>query len=119
MIAPPGAKSPDEPVDIPYININGDDIAGKLAAALGAEHLIFLTDVDGIRDAEGNLLEKLSTDEVKSLIDSGVINQGMIPKSEAALVAAEKHCTVQIVDGRKSHALVDAIECKAIGTTIC
>ncbi len=119
MIAPPGAKSPDEPTDIPYININGDDVAGKIAAALEAERLIFLTDVDGIRDAEGQLLKNLAEGDVKSLMSSGVISRGMIPKSEAALVALEKSCVVQITDGRKSHALLNAVDGKGSGTTIC
>ncbi len=118
LTAPPGAKAPDEPTDISYININGDEIAGKLAEALDAERLLFLTDVEGIRDGDGNLLAQLSADEVKSLMASGVISKGMIPKSEAALVALQKASRVQIIDGRMPHALIEAIDGKAGGTVI-
>lgn len=118
MIAPPGAKSPDEPVDIPYININGDDIAGKLAAALEAEKLIFLTDVEGIHDGAGNLLGELPADAIRPLMESGVISRGMIPKSEAALAATAQSCIVRIIDGRIPHALLDAVDGKSGGTTI-
>ena len=118
FIAPPGAKAADEPADIPYVNINGDDIAAALADALHAEKLIFLTDVDGIRDGDGQVLPKLSANDVKSLMNSGVISGGMIAKAEATLVALEKTSQVQIIDGRSPHALLTAIEGGAIGTMI-
>ena len=118
VIAPPCAKAPDETAAVPYLNINGDDIAGELAAALNAERLIFLTDVEGIRDSEGKLLPKLMADEVKSLMASGVIVGGMIPKAEAALIALKTTPLVQIIDGRLPHALLDAIEGKLGGTVI-
>lgn len=118
MLAPPGARSPDEPADIPYININGDDMAGKIAKALEAEKLIFLTDVEGIKDEDGQLLERLTADKVMSLMETGVISKGMIPKSEAALVALEKVPMVQIIDGRAPHALINAIEKNSGGTII-
>lgn len=118
FIAPPGAKAVDEPADIPYVNINGDDIAAALADALHAEKLIFLTDVDGIRDGDGRVLPRLSASNMKSLMNSGVISGGMIAKAEATLVALEKTSVVQIIDGRLPHALLTAIEGGAIGTTI-
>ncbi|NQT72867.1 MAG: acetylglutamate kinase [Chloroflexi bacterium] len=118
FIAPPGAKSPEEPANIPYVNINGDDIAAALADALHADKLIFLTDVDGIRDGNGQVLPKLSASDVKSLMNSGVISGGMIAKAEAALLALEKTSIVQIIDGCLPHALLTAIEGGAIGTVI-
>jgi len=118
FIAPPGAKATDEPADIPYVNINGDDIAAALADALRAERLIFLTDVEGIRDADGNLLPKLSAEQVRALMANGVIVGGMIAKAEAALLALEKTPRVQIIDGRIPHALIDAVDGKAVGTVI-
>lgn len=118
VIAPPGALASDETADIPYININGDDIAGMLAAALNAERLVFLTDVEGIRDGEGNLISQLTADKVKSLMKSGVIAGGMIPKSEAALTALMTTPLVHIIDGRLPHALLNAIEGNHEGTTI-
>ncbi|MFO8011394.1 MAG: acetylglutamate kinase [Dehalococcoidia bacterium] len=118
LIAPPGAKSPDEPADVPYININGDDIAGNMATALEADLLVFLTDVGGIRDGDGNFLPQVSADGVRSLMTSGVINMGMIPKAEAALIALANTPAVKIIDGRVPHALRDAVEGSPIGTTI-
>ncbi|MBM3133391.1 MAG: acetylglutamate kinase [Chloroflexi bacterium] len=118
MIAPPGAKAPDEKSAVPYININGDDIAGELAAVLGAQTVIFLTDVDGIRGADGKVMPNLTAGEVKSLMASGVIKGGMIPKAKGALAALEKAPTVQIVDGRVPHALVSAVDGKGVGTVI-
>lgn len=118
FVAPPGAKDPEEPADIPYVNINGDDIAAALADALHAKKLIFLTDVDGIRGGDGQVLPNLSGSEVKSLMASGVINGGMIAKAEAALLALERTPQVQIIDGRSSHALLKAIEGGMVGTMI-
>lgn len=118
FIAPPGAKAQDEPANIPYININGDDIAAALADALYAERLIFLTDVEGIKGSDGNVIPHLTADGVNTLMSTGVIAGGMIAKAEAALMALEKTSQVQIIDGRKPHALIEAIEGKSCGTII-
>jgi acetylglutamate kinase len=118
LIAPPCAKSPEETAGVPYLNINGDEIAGELAAAMSAQSLIFLTDVEGIRDSEGNLLRKLIAEEVKSLLASGVIAGGMIPKAEAALTALKATPLVQITDGRLPHALIGAVAGEIAGTVI-
>ncbi len=118
VIGPPGAKAPDESVEVPYININGDEIAGKLAEALDAESLIFLTDVAGILDSDGKLLEQLSAEQVKGLMNSGVISRGMIPKSESAIFALGKVSSTKIIDGRSAHALLEAVEGKPGGTVI-
>ena len=119
VIAPLCAKAAEETIDVAYLNINGDDIAGGIAAALNAERVIFLTDVKGILDGEGKLIPKLTEGEVKSLMASGVISGGMIPKAEAALNALKRSPLVQIIDGRLPHALLGAFEGKAKGTTIC
>lgn len=118
LIAPPGARAPEEKTPIPYININGDDIAGELAAALGAETVIFLTDIDGIHGADGRVIPLLTRQEVTALIASGVIRGGMIPKAKGALAALAKSPTVRIVDGRAPHALLAAVERKRVGTFI-
>ena len=118
FIAPPGAKATDEPADIPYVNINGDDIAAALADALHAEKLIFLTDVDGIHGEDGNVIPNLTASGVESLIDSGVINGGMIAKAEAALFALKRTPQVQIIDGLLPNVLLAAIEGADIGTVI-
>jgi len=118
LIAPPCAKSAEETASVPYLNVNGDEIAGELAAAMSAQSLIFLTDVEGIRDSQGNLLRKVTAGEVKSLLASGVIAGGMIPKAEAALTALRTTPLVQITDGRLPHALIGAVAGEIAGTVI-
>jgi acetylglutamate kinase len=118
LITPPCAKSPDETANVPYLNINGDEIAGRLAVAMRAQRLVFLTDVEGIYDSQGNLLRKLTAGEVKSLLSSGVITGGMIPKAEAAITALKTTPLVQIADGRFPHALIGAVAGEIDGTVI-
>jgi acetylglutamate kinase len=100
------------------LNINGDTVAGEIAAAIGAEKLIFLTDVDGIKDSAGRLLSAISIEEAAGLLESGVAYGGMIPKLRACLKAAEAGTTCRIVDGRKPHAVIDAIAGNKDGSTI-
>jgi acetylglutamate kinase len=110
----------DKPKKAPKaLNINADAVAGEIAAVIGAEKLIFLTDVIGICDQSGDLLPRLSTDEAEALLASGVASGGMIPKIKAclrALAGASTACI--IVDGRQPHALLNEIEGKGGGTTI-
>jgi acetylglutamate kinase len=100
------------------LNINGDPLAGEIAAALGAEKLIFLTDVTGVMDKDGKLLSIITLNQAKELIDSGAASGGMIPKLNACLLAAAHQTTTCIVDGRQSHALLNAIESGQAGTII-
>jgi len=100
------------------LNINADTVAGEVAKALGAEKLIFLTDVAGVCDTSGKLISRLSAPEARSLIASGVISGGMIPKVEACLSALSVAPSTQIVDGRMSHALITALRGKDNGTII-
>lgn len=69
------------------LNINGDTVASEVATALTARRLIFLTDVPGLLDGEGRCLEQVVPSQVRSMISSGVISGGMIPKLEGALRA--------------------------------
>ena len=86
-------------------NVNGDTAAGAIAAALTADRLLLLTDVAGVKDAEGNVLTSLTPDEVRGMIDSGVIAGGMIPKTETALDAISGGVrAVVILDGRAPNA---------------
>lgn len=100
------------------LNVNADTAAGEIAAALGAERLVFLTDVPGVLDGSEGLLPSLSPDEASSLIASGVVSGGMIPKVEACLRALSTVPITQIVDGRESSALVEAIAGGGSGTII-
>ncbi len=119
VIAPSGLKVSDSDSDpVLLLNINADVAAGEIAGALNAEKLIFLTDVPGIRDSEGKFPPRLSAAEAKDMIDSGVIQGGMIPKVEACLNALSRVPSTQIIDGRTAGALLSAIEDKNQGTII-
>ena len=110
------ADKPEETRRI--LNINADVVAGEIAAAIGAEKLIFLTDVAGVCDNAGKLLPQLSSGEAETLITSGVISGGMIPKIRACLRALTTTDTTRIIGGRESHALLREIEGGGGGTTI-
>ncbi len=119
VVSPLSLHSFDKPKDAPPIlNINADPVAGEIAAAIGAERLIFLTDVAGIRDRSGKLLAELSSSEAEALVASGVASGGMVPKIKACLVALAGTSTTRIIDGRKLHALLREVEGQGGGTTI-
>jgi acetylglutamate kinase len=100
------------------INANGDPIAGEIAAALGAHKLIFLTDVDGIKDGSDQRITKISKAEAEGMVTSGVISGGMIPKINACLRAAGTGAIARIIDGRQPHALLGEYGNNGGGTTI-
>jgi acetylglutamate kinase len=87
------------------LNVNGDTAAGEIAAALAAERLIFLTDVDGIHDESGKALPSLNIATAKDILCSGAASGGMVPKIEASLRALTTTKVVRIIDGRTAHAL--------------
>lgn len=88
-------------------NINADTFAGHLAAAMNAKRLLLLTDVKGVLDKEGTLIEKLTLDEARGLIKDGTISGGMIPKIESSIGVVEDGVEgVVIVDGRVKHAVL-------------
>lgn len=119
VVAPVSLHSFDRPDKAPPIlNINGDPVAGEIAAAIGAERLIFLTDVVGICDSSGKLLPKLSLSEVEALVASGVVSGGMIPKIRACLRALTSTSITRIIDGTQPHTLLREIEGGSGGTTI-
>jgi acetylglutamate kinase len=91
-------------------NINADYAASYISAAIGAEKLIILTDVEGVyRDFEDktSLIASINVDEIKQYISGGIINGGMIPKLECCMDAIENGTkNVDLIDGRKKHSLV-------------
>ncbi|TDJ12492.1 MAG: acetylglutamate kinase [Deltaproteobacteria bacterium] len=88
-------------------NVNADEAAGAVAAALEAEKLILLTDVEGIRDSRGELITQLSIEEVRKHIEEGAIREGMIPKVECCIEALERGVqNTHIIDGRVLHAVL-------------
>jgi len=119
VIAPVSLHAFDRPSGAPQIlNVNADLIAGEIAAAVKAEKLIFLTDVAGISDKSGKLLDRLTGKEAEALIASGVASGGMIPKIKACLKALSTTPITRIIDGRQPHALLNEIRGKGDGTTI-
>jgi len=119
VVSPLSLHSVDRPEDAPQIiNINGDPVAGEIAAALGAERLVFLTVVAGISNQSGEVVSRLSAGEAEALMASGVASGGMIPKINACLRALTVGTLARIIDGRKPHALIDDLEGKGGGTTI-
>lgn len=119
VVAPVSLHSFDKPEGAPrLLNINGDPAAGEIAAAIGAERLIFLTDVDGIRDKEGRLLPHLSPKEAEGLLASGVASGGMVPKVRACLKALSGGVTTCVIDGNQPHILLKEMEAGGCGTTI-
>ncbi|MEQ9454601.1 MAG: acetylglutamate kinase [Phycisphaeraceae bacterium] len=104
------------------LNINADSVAGHVAAATKAEKLVLVSDTHGIRRSENpdDLATHLSRSEIEGLIESGVINAGMLPKVEASLVALEGGVRkAHIIDGRIPHALLlEVYTDRGIGTEI-
>ena len=119
VVAPLGLHLGDKPDQVPQmLNINADVVAGEITAAIGAEKLIFLTDVAGIYDEQGNLVPHLSPGEAEALLASGVASGGMIPKLRACLRALSSTQAVSIIGGKTPHALLKEIEEGGVGTTI-
>lgn len=119
VISPVSLYSFDRPRQAPQIlNINGDPVAGEIAAAIGAEKLVFLSDVVGICNGQGRPLKRLSPAEAEALITSGAVSGGMIPKVRACLKALATTSTTHIIDGREPHALLKEVETDGSGTTI-
>jgi acetylglutamate kinase len=100
------------------INVNGDTVAAELAAALKAERLIFLTDVQGIYDKSKKLIKTLSCEEASHLVKAGIASGGMVAKIEACMVAVPRVPVARIIDGKSPHSLLYEIEGKGEGTTI-
>jgi acetylglutamate kinase len=115
VIAPVGVGTRGE-----TYNINADLVAGDVAAALAAEKLIHLTDVQGILGEDGQLVSTLPRREAERLIKANVIEGGMLPKVESALRALEGGAAkAHIIDGRIPHAIVLELFTKdGIGTEI-
>lgn len=100
------------------LNINGDPVAGELAASLQAARLVFLTDVSGINDGDGNLIRSISAREADSLVTAGVATGGMVPKIKAARRASAAGTVTSIVDGRQPHMLYTEVVTGGRGTSI-
>lgn len=101
-------------------NINADSVAEAVAEALHAEKLMYLTDVEGVKDANGELIYKIHLDEINAMIDDGTITGGMIPKIKGCEKAIKNGVgKVHIIDGRLLHSiLLEIFTDTGIGTMI-
>ncbi len=103
-------------------NINADYAAAAIGVSLNADSLIYLSDVDGLYgdfNDRNSLISIISTVEIDELIRSGAISGGMIPKMKCCTDAIEKGVkSVCLIGGKKTHALLELFEGKAVGTII-
>ncbi|MBX3421114.1 MAG: acetylglutamate kinase [Pirellulaceae bacterium] len=104
-------------------NVNADTAAMAVAQALGAEKLVFLSDVNGVRRDKhdpDSIIHSLTADQARQLIASGVIDSGMIPKIEACLATLQRGVRkVHIIDGRLRHSLLlEIYTTSGVGTEI-
>jgi acetylglutamate kinase len=101
-------------------NVNADTFAGAIAGSLGAKRLLFLTDVDGVLDANKKLISELTMRDARALIADGTISGGMIPKVETCLEALESGVEgVVILNGKTPHVvLVELFTEHGAGTLI-
>lgn len=115
VIAPTGVGDGGE-----TYNINADIVAGEVAAALSAEKLILLTDVQGILDGDGRLIDSIDRAGMDDLIARGVISGGMYPKVKCCLKALRGGVgKAHIIDGRVNHAiLLEMFTDRGIGTEV-
>jgi acetylglutamate kinase len=106
----------------PY-NINADTAAGAIAEALGAEKIVYLTDIAGLRkdiDDAASLIQRITVDELSALIANGTISGGMIPKVESCMQAVRGGVkSAHILDGRIAHVLLlELFTDQGVGTMI-
>jgi len=115
VIAPTGIGDEGE-----TYNINADVVAGEVAAALHAEKLLLLTDMEGVLNKDKKLINAMSDKEAMKMIDDGVIEGGMFPKVKCCLKALKNGVKkAHIIDGRLKHAiLLEVFTDKGIGTEI-
>lgn len=112
-----------EDADGGVLNVNADTAAMAVAQALGAEKLVFLSDVNGVRrdkDDPDTIIHSLSDSEANAMIDNGQIASGMIPKVEACLETLDRGVgKVHIIDGRLRHSLLlEVYTSEGVGTEI-
>jgi acetylglutamate kinase len=115
VIAPGGVGAEGE-----CYNINADLVAGRVAAALNAEKLILLTDVEGVKERDGNLLSSIAVSDLHRLIEEESITGGMIPKVTCCADALREGVKkAHIIDGRVRHAvLLEMFTDVGVGTEI-
>ena len=101
-------------------NINADSVAGEIAKVMGAEKLILLTNVEGVKDQKGNVLTGLTPPQAAKLVSNKTLKGGMLPKVQCAVEAVKGGVTgAHIIDGRVEHAvLLEIFTDEGVGTLI-
>ncbi|MDD2905779.1 MAG: acetylglutamate kinase [Sulfurimonas sp.] len=107
-------------INHPGFNINADLAASKIAAALKAKKILFMTDIVGVLDKDKNLLETLTEAQIEAYKADGTIHGGMIPKVDACLEAVNGGVEkAHIIDGRVEHSLLlEIFTSEGVGTVI-
>lgn len=98
------------------LNVNGDTVAGALAASLGARLLAFVTDVPGVRAKDGKVIRTLDRERALALVDDGTIEGGMLPKVEACLLAVSSGCQAAIFSAADAEGVERILSGGAAGT---
>ncbi|KQS57706.1 acetylglutamate kinase [Brevundimonas sp. Leaf363] len=102
VIAPVGVSEEGE-----TFNVNADTVAGALAGEMKAKRMLLLTDVPGVKGADGEIIRSMTVGDASRLIDEGVATGGMIPKLQTAMAAVRAGVeAVVILDGRRPHAML-------------
>lgn len=101
-------------------NVNADAVAAELAIGLGADKLVFISDVPGIIDSDGELLSELGQQDCRDLVTNSVVDGGMVPKLESSVRALDEGVRrVHYIDGRVEHSLVlEMFTPEGVGTMI-
>ncbi len=88
-------------------NVNADTVAGAIAGALNAKRMLLLTDVEGVKGRDGQIIRQMTLAEAEALISDGTASGGMIPKLQTAMAAIRAGVeAVVILDGRRPHAML-------------
>ena len=116
----PVARCPSDDPTYPnsLMNINADTAAGEIAAALQADKMYFLTDVEGVLDRGHRLIPRITVRQAQALTSAGTISGGMIPKIAACVRALKSGSESYIIDGRQPGALRKSLSGAGLGTRI-
>ena len=117
VISPLGINQKPNDIDESILNINADFVASGIARTLKANKLIYQTDVDGIKDEKGRVIPKMTLDQAKNLIYSGIVVGGMVPKLQSCIDSMQGVDHSHIINGN-GNTLIDIFKGKRVGTEI-
>ena len=117
VISPLGINQNPNDIDESILNINADFVASEIAKTLRANKLIYQTDVDGIKDEKGRVIPKMTLDQAKNLIYSGIVVGGMVPKLQSCIDSMQGVDHSHIING-SGNTLIDIFKGKRVGTEI-